>query len=474
MTDYTVQSIFRDAKGKELRRTCTFKGLEYDARSALGKAHRAMATIVTADPRIDSISSSVVGGGETISTVDYADELDSGRSSSGLMQETFSPEKLDGRGEADVVQDALGILSDEQKEALANSGKAKEVFGAGVASDAFPGGRHGADSGLDQQQHRGDPTDPGGASVDADPFRSGRTGQGRGTNGPNSGVDAENATGITGTQSVPTSTLPSTGRLGLGGASVDAGTFPGRAGLPGLDSQGAAGVGHGDGQDYSGHSGDVEHPQSGSYNGSIEHPSQPATGSGGQLTGSVRGTPNALPLGAPYQGNDIMGDIIRAKEEMEDALGPARAPISIRLGQSAHDALVKELEKQHRGRMIDGSIQIAGVPVVLHNDPNMAPIQIEVGRKGDAFDMMRFPGRTRDPFVSGIVYGKEGLDPRTYGIPTWLTPPEPQIPIDFTRAILGIELTKQQEGLIRSMIEAAQRKYDLHILGKFPDEENHD
>lgn len=470
---YRVSSIFRDRAGKELRRNDTFNGEADSARDALIQAHRTMAETAGADARIDSIASTCKGAdGEQIGTTDYADELDCGTSSSGLMNE-IDASMLDGRADT-LAADALdAVLTDGQKDSLANAGKAKEVAASG-GRGTFPRvtpSSQGTGSCVDEGLLRGDdgrgshvagvheearPRDPaaetGDASVDADPFRSGRSEQGRGTNGPDAGTPGGNVPGTVGAQQL--------------------------------------------------------HPK-----------------------------PNR-PLGAPYQGTDIMADILRAKESMECALGSDRTPTAIRLGQSAHDALVKEMERLNRGLKVNGPIVIAGVPVVLHNDPDMAPIQIEVGTKGNSFDMMGLnPGqRNFAPFgapiqrkrgsgfsTGGIIdsepdgryYGAPAwplpgqysydakrdliiideandIDPATFEkireafrkhpIPAWLTPPEPisvkefkitteeTDPVEFARSRLGVSFTPEQEQMIRDMHTAGQRKYDRQFLGKWEDD----
>ena len=150
-----------------------------------------------------------------------------------------------------------------------------------------------------------------------------------------------------------------------------------------------------------------------------------------------------------------MGDIIRAVEDMGGALGPDRAPTAIRLGQSAHDALVKEMEAQNRGLTINGPIVIAGVPVVLHNDPNMAPIQIEVGRKRDSFDMM-------------------GLNPgQRNHIPFALHPDHPLrdlVILDEAEDIDPTVFEKLRSSLRLAKYEAEKSMYDRLLLGKWEDE----
>lgn len=407
MTTYKVSSIFRDRAGKTLRRSTTFHDEAPDAREALRYAHITMTPLVAADPRIDSISSTVTGGGETISTTDYADELSCGIASAGLMNE-INASMLDGRADT-TLQDALGILTDEQKQALVDAGKTKEVAASGA--DGFPGsaasgtGRNLGSFPSVSKDAQSNAPGIGGASVDADPFRSGRSEQGRITNGPDTGTPQGSVAGA----------------------------------------------------------------------GTTQRPSiQPS-----------------LPLGAPYQGNDITGDIIRAKESMECALGPDRAPTAIRLGQSAYDALVKEMERLNRGKRIAGPITIAGLPVILHNDPNMAPIQVEVGRRFKPFDMMGLnPGQRNAPLI--IIDEAAEIDDavwkklrkafssaecnRHYGVPAWLTPSEfvktkemPD-PVKFASDTLGISLTPEQESMIRSMHEAGQRKYDRQFLGKWEDD----
>lgn len=201
MTTYKVKSIFRDSKGKELRRSTTFHDEAPDAREALRCAHITMTPMVESDPRIDSISSTVTGGGETISTTDYADEIGTGISSVGLMNE-ITPDMVDAYPE--IAARALdAVLTDEQKQALIDAGKAKAVLvsgGGGVSvnvdddADLFPAGTDGT-PGLPAQARRQDPArsrprsrEEGGASVDADPFRSGRSSPGRKTNGPDAGT----------------------------------------------------------------------------------------------------------------------------------------------------------------------------------------------------------------------------------------------------------------------------------------------
>ncbi len=87
MSIYCVRSKFRDARGKELFQRKTFHGEAADAREALVEAHAEMAKLGAEDARVDSISSIVKGPNEEISTTDYLDELGTGVSSSGLMEE---------------------------------------------------------------------------------------------------------------------------------------------------------------------------------------------------------------------------------------------------------------------------------------------------------------------------------------------------------------------------------------------------
>jgi len=144
--NYKVESIFRDAKGRELRRATTFHGEEADARCALVEAHRAMVPLVTADPRIDVIASTVTGeDGETISTTDYADELGSGVASTGLMHEV---NRVDVDTEAIERKAIDAVLTDQQKRELVEKAEANaadgifnadSVNGGGVAdTDSFP------------------------------------------------------------------------------------------------------------------------------------------------------------------------------------------------------------------------------------------------------------------------------------------------------------------------------------------------
>lgn len=186
MTTYKVKSIFRDSKGRELRRSTTFHDEAPDAREALRCAHITMTPLVDADPCIDSISSTVTGGGETISTIDYADEIGCGISSVGLMNE-ITPAMTDAY--PDIAARALdAVLTDEQKTALTNRGKTKAVpasGGGGVSvnvdddADLFPAGTDGP-PGLPAQARRQDPAravsdgqhEIGGASVGVDPLKT--------------------------------------------------------------------------------------------------------------------------------------------------------------------------------------------------------------------------------------------------------------------------------------------------------------
>lgn len=93
MKRYRVTSKFRDKSGRTLRTADTFDGAEEDARCALVEAHKEMTRVCAADPRIDSIISTVKGPEGEISTTDYADELGT-VSSTGLMHEV-APEDLE-------------------------------------------------------------------------------------------------------------------------------------------------------------------------------------------------------------------------------------------------------------------------------------------------------------------------------------------------------------------------------------------
>ena len=134
MTEYIVQSTFRAKDGSVLRRNCTFKGDRLAPKHALVAAHKAMGTICAADPRIDSISSTVKGAnGEEICTTDFADELGCGISSQGLMNE-ITPGMIDAY--PDLAKRALDtVLTDEQRHALAE--RARDLAAAGSAADGI-------------------------------------------------------------------------------------------------------------------------------------------------------------------------------------------------------------------------------------------------------------------------------------------------------------------------------------------------
>lgn len=105
MNRYTVRSTFKDAKGRDLFHRKTFDGMAEDARFALLEAHAEMARLGAEDPRVDSISSTVKGPNEEISTTDYLDELGRGMSGAGLMNEV-KPEDLEQARELNV---SLGL-----------------------------------------------------------------------------------------------------------------------------------------------------------------------------------------------------------------------------------------------------------------------------------------------------------------------------------------------------------------------------
>ena len=116
---------------------------------------------------------------------------------------------------------------------------------------------------------------------------------------------------------------------------------------------------------------------------------------------------------------------------------------------------MKEMEAQNRGLTINGPIVIAGVPVVLHNDPNMAPIQIEVGRKRDSFDMM-------------------GLNPgQRNHIPFALHPDHPLrdlVILDEAEDIDPTVFEKLRSSLRLAKYEAEKSMYDRLLLGKWEDD----
>lgn len=89
MGTYRVDSVFRTREGRELRRMETFGGDAESAKDALARAFERMRSIVAEDDRIDMVVSTAHGPkGERVTSSDYADELGSGASCSGLTEET--------------------------------------------------------------------------------------------------------------------------------------------------------------------------------------------------------------------------------------------------------------------------------------------------------------------------------------------------------------------------------------------------
>lgn len=457
MTDYIVQSIFRDAKGKELRRSCTFRGDTDDARSALTYAHEAMLPIVAADPRIDSISSTVVGGGETISTVDYADELGCGTSSSGLMHE-ISADRLDGRADT-TVQNALDFLTDEQKaKLLADSGKTKEVFGAGVADNPFPGREPGAYPThlppISKDAER-DAQGLGGASVDVDPFRPGA-----GSNDSTGSKLPRNRKNATGSISQRQRDFAPRQGQRYGGSDIIQEIRDAQRDLASAGKTSEA-------FRLSPEAWDQLREQMERYG----HLTQAQTLEGGYLLGLPiykNLDPGAPPIQVSTRRKFATGGLVNSPKLGWNYFPPMAGLKPLEpMGKTdtrSRDAI-------HRIIHDESDFPVASGPTINEDEIDLGP--------GELF----FDGKSKGK----VKEFKIQLEPRPYDVPSWHTPLEPMGQVyghkcehifidephhddsDFF-GNLGIILTQAQKQYVQEMEKYQQRKYNQYILGKFPED----
>lgn len=113
MGTYRVDSVLRNREGRELRRMESFGGDAESAKDALAQAFERLRSIVGADGRIDSVVSTVHGPkGERVVSSDYADELGSGASCSGLTEETRPEDFEPATTSARDALESVGIIND--------------------------------------------------------------------------------------------------------------------------------------------------------------------------------------------------------------------------------------------------------------------------------------------------------------------------------------------------------------------------
>lgn len=130
---YTIASRIKDKSGRELKRL--EQRFEADSeREAMSQAHQGLQEYAESLPAADVISSTIrcVETGSTSQTSDYVEDLSSGASQSGLLEELERPDAAQAQAEQEALQrDAVdAVLSEDQKRTL--------------VGDALVGGQTGA------------------------------------------------------------------------------------------------------------------------------------------------------------------------------------------------------------------------------------------------------------------------------------------------------------------------------------------